>query len=306
MNDPTIDRNEAIDCIAAAIHPAKPDRVRAFFQGHGIKAPILVWSPDPDELRNPLIVRFAEICRAMPHSPYGILASDFNRNAVEHLADWLILLDVEDDGKTFRYRYYGAGIEDIRGSSMLGLTSDEFGDPISQYFTAVYRAACVHKQPLLTGHELSRNLLARTWERLVVPLFESNGKVIKFANLAVPDTDLRPGLEVIPDPVLIADKDQIVRYANRAAREMFGRQIYLGAGLTLFDFAGIDIDLPIPPAELAASGKVQDVVNIVLCDTMIERFLLTVSGIERHDGAFYVITLRPMLEQRDGLLRPAW
>lgn len=136
------------------------------------------------------------------------------------------------------------------------------------------------------------------WERLIVPLFDDAGNIARIAVMNVPDNELRAGLEIIPDPVLIVDEDQIVRYANRPAREIFDRQTVPGSNKDLFSYAEIDIEMPAPPDKLAKSQVVHDVISIVLSGTMIERFLLTISAVERWGSAYYVITLRPAAEQK--------
>ena len=297
MQNTTKARDADIDQIAASIRPNDRDDLRKLFGDQGSRPPQIVWSPLQVDLTNPQIARFDAICQAMPQTDGRILAIDFDLDAVASLTDWLLLLDVEGDGTVYRYRHYGEGIADVRGVSMLGRTTGEFSGHIGQFFTAIYRAVQNHKQRLLTIHVPPGMTLARSWERLIVPLFDPAGEVVQFAVLSVPDNALRAGLELIPDPVLIADADQIVRYANRAARELFSRQTYLSANMDLFTFAGIDLDLPCPPADLARSGVVHDVISIVLRGTMIEHFLLTVSGTEQLGAACYVITLRPAIDQ---------
>ncbi|MCG6901582.1 MAG: PAS domain-containing protein [Rhodobacter sp.] len=297
MNDIQTDSADTMDQLIAELLPDGHEHLRRLFEDQGSAAPHILWSPKPDDLTNPLIARFAGACDGLPQTNGRILASDFHIEDFAALRDWMLVLDVEGDGSTFRYAHYGNGIADIRGLSMLGQTTESFGGHISRFFTAVYRAVQARKCPVLTVHVPPRQIFARHWERLIVPLFDTAGTVIRFIVLNVPDNELRPGLEIIPDPVLIADENQIVRYANRAAREMFGRQVYLGSNMDLFAFAGIDIILPATPRDLARSRTIRDSISIVLRGALIERFQLTVSGTVQWGNAFYVITLRPAVEQ---------
>lgn len=292
-----IPRAGNIDALEADLDPRLYGALRKLFEDQGLKLPLIIWSPNVRDLKNPLVARFGETCASLPHSDERILARDFNMNDFAFLADWMLLIDVEQDGTVFRYAHYGNGIANVRGVSMLGQTTAVFGGFISQFFEAVYSAVIKHKKLIYTTHEPPKEIFARNWERLIVPLFDSGGNVVQFAVINVPDNELCSGLEIIPDPVLIADENQIVRYANRPAREMFGHQSYFGSSMDLFTFAGIAIEMPAPPTELVHKGAVHDVVSIVLRGTMVERFLLTISATAQLGHAFYVITLRPSLGQ---------
>jgi len=279
-------------------HPDEMEQLNALFRKSGGRAPRILWSPQRQDLNTPLIRQFAAILDTLAPDSTHIRQADFQMVQFASLQDWLMLVDVEDGGARFRYGHYGAGIAEVFGRSMLGRTSDEFDSHISRFFNAIYRAALARKTRVLTRHEPPKQVFARAWERLIVPLFDSNGDVTQFAVLNVPDNELRPGLEIIPDPVLIVDEQQIVRFANRAAREIFERPVSAmpGTKMDLFTFAGVDLDIPHSPEEFIQSKAIHDVVSLVLCGTLIQRFMLTISATNQRDHAFYVITLRPTFE----------
>ena len=203
-----------------------------------------------------------------------------------------------DAQNTFRYLHYGNGIADFHGVSLLGKSTTFFSNYIGTFLHAVYLAVIERREPVLAIHAPAKAVFARSWNRLIVPLCDVNGRITQFAVINIPDNELRAGLEIVPDPVLILDSNQIVRFANRPARELFGRQIYQGSKMDLFTFAGIDVEMPASPWEMAASKTVHDVVSLAIADTMIERFNLTISGTVQWGTAFYVITVHPAIEQK--------
>ena len=279
--------------IAAQIRPGFDGGLRQLFAEHGSCEPRLTWDPDEKELPHPFLVRFHELCQDSAGPEGRLLARTFNLDTFNGLHDWMIIVHVEDSGRRFRYGHYGRGISDIRGVSLQGNTTSALSGHIGIFFDAIYKAVIAHKLPILTHHQAVKTIFARSWDRLIVPICDDDDNVVQFAVLNVANNELSAGLEIVPDPILIADRDQIVRYANRAAREMFGRQIYLGSNMDLFTFAGIDMEMPSTPEELAQSQTVRDATSLVLRDTMIERFYLTISGTTQWGNSFYVITLRP-------------
>jgi len=293
---PTTQQDQALTKLAADICSGGTASLRSMFESASSQPPLIKWSPDISDLRHPLVVRFAQLCQTLCAADGMILASDFTLDAFSGLKDWMTILD--NDGGDLRYSHYGDGISTVRGFSKKDTVAAAHRDLISEFFQGVYRAVQTRKEWLLTVHEPPRKIFARNWESLALPLLDTTGAVSRLINISVPDNELRPGLEIIPDPVLIVDQDQIVRFANRAAREMFDHQIYIGTNMDLFTFSGINFTPPAPPEEMAQSRAVHDVVSIVLRDTMIERFLLTISATEQWGTAYYVLTLRPAVEQK--------
>lgn len=279
--------------------PRTRARIDAMFKAAASRAPIVTWSPRPADAQNRLVRKFALAVeeRALPG---GTLPDDrFDFLEWTPFDDWLILLDVEDDGTTFRYSHFGTGIANIRGGSRVGETAASFGGHVAFFFQEVFRAVAAMGRPVQTIHDAPRAIFAGTWERWIVPLVDDAGEVRRILALMVPDTPLSAGLEIVPDPVLILDENQIVRFANRAARETFGRQIYLGSDLDLFQFAGIDLVLPQTPLHLAHSGRVHDSVSVGLRDGIVRHFDVTVSGMLQWGTAFYVAILRPRRDRAD-------
>ena len=294
MHDPL---NMTVENLAAQLHAGRDGILTRLFLSNGRRKPEIYWSPDLNAIRNPLLARFNAIRLSLSNADGRLPHDRFDIDHFRGLQDWLMVLDVENAGLDFRYSFYGDGIADMRGVSLHGTTVKDLNDYVGNFFAAVYRTVVSRKEPVLTLHEPPKSVFARSWERLIVPLFQADGTISNLIALNVPDNELRPGLEIVPDPILIADENQIVRYANRAAQETFGHQIYLGADMDLFTFAGIDMDMPASARELARTKTVRDAVSLVISGRMIERFQLTISGTIQWGNPYYVITLRPAIDQ---------
>ncbi len=267
------------------------------FAAQGYRAPMAQWAPDVRGYMHPLISGFALACNRFARGDGRLRAKDLEVGNLAEFQDWLMLLDVESAGTEFRYIHYGHGIADLRGLSMQGRTTSYFSGHISRFFAATYRAVLARKERLLTVHEPPKRVFVENWHRLIVPLFDEAGQdVVRLAVLNVPDNVYRAGLEAVPDPVLIADRDLHVRFANRAARETFGQTAGFGRQMDLFGFAGLDFQVADEPEELAQKGAVRDVICLAVHGCMIQRYLVTVTGLLMRRRAFYLMTLRPAFE----------
>ncbi len=291
MASHTRPRSHDDDLVSAVLDGGGP-ALRDLFAAQGARAPLIHWSPRPQDLNNPAIQGFAKTCRAMTDATRPMACADYRFDAFEPHTSWMMVLEVEDSGTAFRYSHYGEGIARVRGLSMLGQTTADFGGHIGRFFTATYRAMVQRREWLLTDHVPPKEVFARVWERLIVPVVDESGTVARFVAMNVPDNDLRAGLEIVPDAVMVLDADQIVRYANTAARRMFDRNRYPSQDLSLFDYAGIDLQLDQPPGDLVHSRAVQDRVCLAARDNILQDFLVTISGARLWGHDFYVITLR--------------
>ena len=267
------------------------------FEVQGYNAPDIVFAPQFTEMPCPELKDFFRACRAMERHDGRIRALDFDHEAVFNLRHFLIMLKVEEDGIAFRYSHYGQGIAEFRGLNMVGRRSDYFSGHVGRFFTALYQAVFQRQQWVMSIHEPPKRIFVSQWRRLIVPLFDESGtQVVEIAVLNVPYNELCSGFNAVPDPLLIADEDMMLRFANRAACAMFGAELQFGASLDLSEFAGIRVDIPETPSLLANRGAVRDLACMTVRGSVIQRFFLTISGLNMNRRAFYLIGLRPVIE----------
>lgn len=84
----------------------------------------------------------------------------------------LILLDVIDQGRDFRYSLYGSRIAQVSGFDMTGKSLSDLPTetPIQSFFRAGYLGVVRHRLPLFTVHKAPDNVMIGNWHRLQLPL----------------------------------------------------------------------------------------------------------------------------------------
>lgn len=94
----------------------------------------------------------------------------------------VMLLDTLRDGFDARYRVYGGGIAKFAGRDWTGSTVSEMNAVTRTSLALMYRACyrAVHRAgvPLYTQHDSPPWLAARSWRRLILPLFRPGGFLV--------------------------------------------------------------------------------------------------------------------------------
>ena len=107
----------------------------------------------------------------------------------------VLLLDALRDGFDARYRVYGSGIANYAGRDWTGATVSEMNavtrTSLSLMYRACYRAVYRGHFALFTQHDSPSWLAARSWRRLILPLFEGDGTCSGFLVGNIP-VDIRP------------------------------------------------------------------------------------------------------------------
>src|SRR5690242_5495456 len=95
---------------------------------------------------------------------------------------YIMLLDLVDGGRDFRYRLYGSIITAVSGVEMTGkLVSSHPASPyVVEFALAAYRATLARGVPLLTEHGPPTSVNTHEWHRLVLPLAGDDGAISRF------------------------------------------------------------------------------------------------------------------------------
>ena len=155
--------------------------VELLFRQHGVDAPVVIWDPDPRAVpTRPLafLLRHWEKLRAAD----GHVTPDrIDPAALAPAIGHVMLLDVEDGGRDFRYRLYGSTIARRSGFDMTGRRTSELptGQLAADFFLAVYRAVLVRRLPVYTWHQMPVQVTVNTWHRLILPLTDADGQVVQ-------------------------------------------------------------------------------------------------------------------------------
>lgn len=283
---------KVVDLVTESLLPGRRDNLRAMFNAEGLPAPIVIWSPTASELQSPRHRQFAQICRDHEDTAGHIAADDVQIEDFGALADWLMVLDVEAGGEDFRYAYYGRSISNFSGLDMTGKRTSEFRGYLSTFFRGLYRAVLRTGRPVFSMHEPPKDVVIRSWQRLIVPLFGKTGDVTRLLTINVPDNEFQVGLELLVDPVFVVRADGSVIYSNRAARMMFNAPVGNGHDATLSDLTGIGLDMPDSPEDLLSQNRVIDSLVLAPRGSIMERLAMTVSAAEHRGQAFFVVVMR--------------
>lgn len=89
----------------------------------------------------------------------------------------LVLLDVEDGGRDFRYRVFGSALARLCGADMQGWWVSELPNELRDLCFTIYRAAVRDKAPYLARATAARPDTVSHYIRLVLPLSEQGERV---------------------------------------------------------------------------------------------------------------------------------
>lgn len=284
-------KQNVIDLVADSFEPAIPNLLRQMFNAAGARSPEVIWSPTDIEIRSPLLREFAAVCRVLAREDGSLPDTDINLDHFGDLKEWIMMIEPVEGETDFLYTYYGSGIAQHYGRDMTGQRSSQFGGHIGTFITGLYSAMLERGEIVYTEHEPPQNVFVRAWQRYIVPRTDDTGKTTGFLALNVPENELRAGLELMIDPVMVVSRDEKIVYANRAAQTMFNLPS-IRQDEAFNQATGMSLEVHRTPLEMLAQHRVEDSVQLTLRDTIVERLVMTVSAAQYKDTAYYVVVLR--------------
>lgn len=291
MNDTTENRDIVAE-IADSLRPDRDNALRRLFNREGARTPEVIWSPAKIELRSPVIRDFFDICEAARGEDGELRDTALDVTDFGAAAEWLIVSEPVAGGDDYRFAYYGPGIAEHFGHDMSGRLLSEIGGHIMNFLAAVYRVAAERRASVYTEHEPPRSVFVRVWQRLLVPMTGPGGEVTRFLVMNVPENELRVGLELMVDPVLVLDRDRRIVFANRTARKVFRMARFRPGQDEFTGVTGIELGTATSPDEMLARDRVDDSVQLLVRDSIAERLVMTVSAAQHRGLAFYVVVMR--------------
>ena len=281
---------ENMAALATALAQGRADTASALFAAHGAPAPLIVWRPTLADAQHPILRSFLRGC-GENSGPLPVSWLDSEEFAA--LADWaMVVAPVGTDGEDFSYRHYGSKIAEVYRADLTGQRTSSIGGHVALFFTALYNAVAVRREPVLSVHEPPRQVFVRAWRRVIQPLTDDGGTIVCYAVANVPDNDLRAGLEVLPHAVMVVTAGGEVCYANRAACLLFGQPRSPLAGMGLDAFTGLDIVLPESPDRVILDGHPREERELLLRNGIIVPVRLTIGSTFYRDLPLYVISAR--------------
>ncbi len=295
--------------LAAAIAAGDLGRLDRLFLAAKARPPLVVWRPDPEMLRSPVLARLQqrwEAFRPAPDQPprpnvVGRLLEGSAAEWTMHLA--ALPTAAAAPGKPvplerFVYRHYGAGIARHYGRDMSGQTLTAFPGHIGAFFAAVYEAVRLRPEPIFTEHEPPAAVLVRSWRRLILPLAEPGGPVAGFVVGNIPESAVGTLLDVMHDAALVTDGLGHIRLANRAASTL------LGVAATALMGSRLDDHVPgLTDAMQALAEEVDGVGALGRCELELQRLgrrrtlEASIGGTRVAGQPLFVLVLRDVTER---------
>ena len=148
----------------------------------GARGPAVVWRPAvarPAASQLRFLLRYWLDLAATPPMPP---ASAIDAVEMRAALGYIMLVDVVDGGRDFRYRLFGSTIAAVSGFDMTGklVTSHPASPYVVEFALAVYRAVLARGEPLLTEHGPPNSVNTHAWHRLVLPLAGPDGALSRF------------------------------------------------------------------------------------------------------------------------------
>ncbi len=269
------------------------DGIARAFAESGAPPPLVTWQPSAKIAECQSTTAFHAACDQLTGGQSAISEENLDLWHFGAMKDWLALVKLAGKDGTYRYTHFGDGITRFYGSEMGIKTTADLLPPIRKFNAAIFEHIRQYKQRVLTVHQPPDQVFVTTWRRLMVPVVDAAGNVTQILTSNYPDNELRAGLEILPISVLIVDADDVVRYANKVARQTFDAGNSGPWSRTMFSYAGIDLQIRESPEEILAHGMTQTTNCRHIMHKRMGLYQATVSAALHQGTAFYIVVLLP-------------
>jgi len=163
---------------------------RTHFASLGASGPEVVWQPRLENVPQPQLKFLLNYWRDLAGTRAMPLADEVDAVAMRPALGFIILLDVLEGGRDFRYRLYGSVLADASGFDMTGelISAHKASNHVSWFYLATYRAALIRREPAYTEHGPASAINTKAWQRVVLPLGDPKGEIVRFLVGNVPLT----------------------------------------------------------------------------------------------------------------------
>jgi hypothetical protein len=194
-----------IEALAQAVLAGAQDPFAQIFAAVNAPSPAVRLDPSEDDLPEARL-RFLHAYWTKLGGGKPPLARAVDPIEMRQALGQILLLDVEPSGYDFSYRVYGTDIARSAGDDWTGWTvgamNAKTGLNLGLFYRAVYRASLLYARPIYTEHDSPPKLSTRRWRRLVLPLANEAGQIVRF---------LVGNLPIEPRAMTVAQIDQAIR-----------------------------------------------------------------------------------------------
>ena len=142
------------------------------------------WVFDGAELESPKLTFVHDYWQRLRGDRVAPQASEIDPIDLKPSLGFVLLLDILDDGFDACYRLYGTGVSEKAGRDWTGARVSEMNrivrTDMALFYRATYLAAFRRQEPLFTLHASPRWLPTEAWRRVLLPLTDASGKVVRF------------------------------------------------------------------------------------------------------------------------------
>jgi hypothetical protein len=172
--------------------------ITATFAGYGAAAPGMAWNPPAAQFDAAALRFLTTYWRGLAGPDTLPHLKQIDPLALRPALGYVMLLDLVENGRDFRYRVYGSIVASVSGFDMTGkLLSEHPASPyVTEFALAGYRAAVQRREPVYTERHPVGAVHTTRWQRVALPLVGDDGTVARIlagtAPLASDGRTLRP------------------------------------------------------------------------------------------------------------------
>lgn len=173
---------------AASIGAGDLGPMRHVFRKNGAQGPEVVWSPSAEQLAAPPLSALLEYWVGLKEANALPRADRIDPLGMRGALGYVMLVDVVDRGRDVRYRLYGSTLASVSDADMTGRLLSTHGASayIREFSLAMYRAVLARREPALSAYGPAGALVIAQWRRIILPLVDETGEIIRFLSGAAP------------------------------------------------------------------------------------------------------------------------
>lgn len=151
-------------------------------------APTFIWNPQPDDLQSTKLRFLLEYWTSLRDGDRLPLTRAIDPIRMRPALGYVMLIDVIDGGRDFRYRLYGTMLAAVSGFDMTGRLLSNHGASVDviEFSLATCRAVVIRREPVFTARTPTGALYTSRWHRIAMPLVDEAGTVVRLLVGTVP------------------------------------------------------------------------------------------------------------------------
>jgi hypothetical protein len=162
--------------------------IRDVFRKQGAQGPVVVWNPVARDVNAPPLAALLEYWTALRRGESLPAADKVDPLGMRRSLGYVMLVDVVEDGRDFRYRLFGSAVAAISGFDMTGrlLSEHAASTYLLEFSLALYRAAIQQRKAVFCHYSPAGTLRTAQWHRLALPLTDGSDNIIRLLVGTVP------------------------------------------------------------------------------------------------------------------------